>query len=154
MLTIQSVRIHMWANGARDAHDRAPCNRIGDMPDFWPLQLIIYNVEANVTKGTIRSLITRQHKAEGKVSSWLFSKCLSWKHSCLSSSFLPKLASDVSAFCQYQLWLHSMVDLLKQENNMCRAMLHNMAKSLHTSATPVSHLQWQPRSYFLPVLGR
>lgn len=55
----------MWANEARDAHDRAPCNRIGDMPDFWPLQLIIYNVEANVTKGTIRSFIIRHQTAQG-----------------------------------------------------------------------------------------
>jgi len=50
------------------------------MPDFWPLQIIIYNLEANTIKGTMRSFITGLHKAERWVSSRSLSKCL-WAES-------------------------------------------------------------------------
>lgn len=60
----------------RDSDNTVPYKGMGKRPDFWPLQIIIYNVEANIIKGTIRSFIIGLHKAERQVSSRSFSKCL------------------------------------------------------------------------------
>lgn len=48
----------------RDSDNTVPYKGMRKKPDFWPLQIIIYNLEANTIKGTIRSFITGLHKAE------------------------------------------------------------------------------------------